>query len=355
MIKRLLCTLILLLFLAPPSWALTTLYVNTDSTAGGDCTTNNTSGSTRACATLRAAIDLLAGTLSDAYLILVDGTAADTGDVNQTPWDMTTSATNYLTIRANTASQHNGIWSTSKYRLTCTNKNCLYNNTPSHIRFEGFQVQCTATSGSYDCVKASNANQTSTAPDSRVSGMYVLCVESGSGDYTGIQMRPSGVGGASSVAYNNIVRNCNQGIVSDFVTAAVYNNTVIGSAYGYVEGDTDGMKVVNNLASNASGIGFVGSFASGSNYNAENDGNGGPGANHRTSQTFTFVNSGSNDYHLASSDAGAKDHGTSDPGSGLYSTDVDGQTRSGTWDIGFDEYVAAASSIKSLLLLGVGQ
>lgn len=332
--------LVLLLWLcSSPSWALTTYYVNTDSTAGGDCTTNNTSGSTRACATLRAAIDLLPSTLTDAVLILLDGTAADTGDVNQTPWDMTTSATNYLTIRANTNSRHNGIWSTSKYRLTCTNKNCLYNNTPSHIRFENFQVQCTVTdAASYICIKASNANQVSTAPDSRITGMIARCVET-SGDYTGFEARPSGVGGGKSYVINNLAMGCNQGYTNDFDTGEFYNNTAVNSVYGFVEATT--MKIVNNLAYNSSTSGFVGSFAAGSNYNAESDGSGGPGANHRTSQTFTFVNAAGDDYHLAAGDTGAKGFGTSDPSGGVYSDDVDGNTRSGTWDIGFDEFLTA--------------
>lgn len=351
--KRL--TSISLLLLLTLGWAgtgeaLTTYYVNTNSTAGGDCTTNGTSGSTRACATLRAAIDLLPGTLTDAILILVDGTAADTGDVNQTPWDMTTSATNNLTVRANTASRHNGVWSTSKYRLTCTNKNCLYNNIPSHIRFENFQVECTASSGSFVCVKTSNANQTASDGDSRISGMYVRCVESGTGDYIGINTRPyGGGGGGTSRVFNTIAENCNIGFNNDFSTGEYYNNTSVGGTYGFVEDAT--MKVVNNLATGAS-IGFVGSFASGSNYNAENDGNGGPGANHRSAVTFTFVGGGN--YHLAAGDSGAKDFGTSDPSSGVYSDDVDGEARSGSWDIGFDEYVAATTSIPKMLLLGVG-
>lgn len=62
---------------------------------------------------------------------------------------------------------------------------------------------------------------------------------------------------------------------------------------------------------------------------------------HRFEQTFGFVNSGSGDYHLTSSDGGAKGYGTN-----LYATfttDIDGQARpsSGAWCIGADEYIAA--------------
>lgn len=350
--KRWLSSLILLYCVfASPAWALTTYFVNTNSSAGGDCTSNLTSGSTRACVTLLDALNLLPSTLTDQTLILVDGTNADTGNVNQTPWDMTTSATNYLTVRANTASEHRGIWSTSKYRLQCTNRNCLYNNIPSHIRFENFQVEAIVNDGGgYVAVKTSNANQTASDSDNRISGMYVKCTQT-SGTYIGINTRPcaGGCGGTSKV-WNNIVEGCHISYNNDFVTGEYYNNTSVGATYGIVEDAT--MKVVNNLVTGATS-GFVGTFASGSNYNAEDDGNGGPGANHRSGVTFTFVGGG--DYHLSGSDAGARNFGTSDPGSGLFSDDIDGQTRpiGASWDIGFDEQGSSAV-IRNMILLGVG-
>lgn len=61
------------------------------------------------------------------------------------------------------------------------------------------------------------------------------------------------------------------------------------------------------------------------------------------SATFTFENGAGDDYHLASNDAGGIDKGTDLSGDGTFAfdDDIDGDTRSGTWDIGFDEYVAA--------------
>lgn len=63
------------------------------------------------------------------------------------------------------------------------------------------------------------------------------------------------------------------------------------------------------------------------------------GAGNRISQTFTFVNSGGDDFHLASTDAGARDYGTDLSADATYpfNDDIDKQTRSGSWDIGFDE------------------
>ena len=71
----------------------------------------------------------------------------------------------------------------------------------------------------------------------------------------------------------------------------------------------------------------------------------------RHNQTFTFVDAANHDYHLQSGDAGAKDYGTdlsSNPDSAPLaplSTDIDGDTRSGSWDIGADEYVAAVTAV----------
>jgi len=59
-------------------------------------------------------------------------------------------------------------------------------------------------------------------------------------------------------------------------------------------------------------------------------------------RTFTFVDEANDDFHLASTDdTGAKDYGTdlsSDPNLS-FNDDIDGDTRSGTWDIGADERI----------------
>lgn len=71
------------------------------------------------------------------------------------------------------------------------------------------------------------------------------------------------------------------------------------------------------------------------------------GAGNRINQTFTFVNSGADDFHLASTDAGAKDFGTSLSADAVYAfdDDIDKDTRSGSWDIGFDEYIVPPTTL----------
>ena len=63
--------------------------------------------------------------------------------------------------------------------------------------------------------------------------------------------------------------------------------------------------------------------------------------------TPTYVASGSDDYHLHADDVTAKDNGTGLSGDGnfAFDDDIDGDTRSGDWDIGFDEFVAAGETV----------
>lgn len=59
-----------------------------------------------------------------------------------------------------------------------------------------------------------------------------------------------------------------------------------------------------------------------------------------------FVNTATDDYHLDSTDTAAKDQGTDLSADATYAfdDDIDGDTRSGSWDIGFDENLSAGSS-----------
>ena len=318
-------------------------YVNTLSTAGGDGTTNATSGASRAFAALREAIDSLGTSLSDATTIWCEGSVADTSDVYQTPWDMTTTAANYLQIIGEQSPLHpnfstvkSGKYDTSLYRLERTNQHVLYNNLPAHVIWRGLQAKCTATdAGSYNCFRMTNANQVGTGGFFEVSECIAVGVVSGGSTVYGFQPGVQGAGGICKT-WNCIAIDCSQGFVGAGTGHEFWNCTAADCATsGFTE---DAACVVKNCLSKGASVGFIGTFTGSSN-NAEDDGNGAPGTNSRTAQTFTFVDAANNDFHLASTDAGAKGYGIADPGSGDFSDDIDGQTRGATWDIGFDQYV----------------
>lgn len=327
-------------------------YVNTASTAGGDGTTNATTGANRAWADLAEAANALGASLSTPIDIYCEGSAADTSNVDQTVWDFTTTATNKLRIigeqsplHPNFSTAKSGQYDTSLYHITCTNRNGLYNNIPEHVEYHGIQVHVTVTNASsYVAFKTTNANQNDTDITCVMSHCIAKATET-SGTVIGFHTRFPGTGGRGTSKVRTCLSiDCDTGFANDFGLSGdvgeFYNCTAAGATYSYVEDAT--MKVVNCLSTAAASIGFVGTFAAGSNYNAEDDGNGAPGANSRSNQTFTFVDAANDDFHLASTDAGAKGFGLADPDSGAFSDDVDGQTRGATWDIGFDQYFPPA-------------
>lgn len=331
-------------------------YVNTASSAGGDGTTNNTSGATRAFSTLREAIDAI-GTSISGYVgagnyltIYCQGSAADTSDVYQTPWDMSTTATEYLEIigeqsplHPNFSTAKSGKYDTSLYRLERTNQHVLYNNIPGHVKWRGLQAKCTANdAGSYNVFRMTNANQTGTSGFFEVSHCIGVGVVSGGSTVYGFQPGVPGAGGICTT-WNSIAIKCTQGYVGAGTGHEFWNCTAADCVTsGFTE---DVACVLKNCLSKGASVGFIGTFAGSSN-NAEDDGNGAPGSNPRSGVTFTFVNAAGEDYHLAENDAGARGFGISDPGSGAFSDDIDGQTRTGAWDIGFDQYVARPMGVR---------
>ncbi len=121
-------------------------------------------------------------------------------------------------------------------------------------------------------------------------------------------------------------------------TSYVYDLTIV-NCYTGVENDDTGTIICTNVLvdGSAAGQGFeqdVGTLIV--NYSASSDDSADDwtGNNNRINQNFTFL--GAEDFHLDPTDAGAKTFGTDLSGDGNYpiSIDVDGNTRSGIFDIG---------------------
>jgi hypothetical protein len=326
-----------------------TRYVNTASTAGGDGTTNLTAGATRAFATLREALDALPGTLTDQTTIYCEGAAADTGDTDQTPWDFITSPTNYLLITTVGAQRHQGVWNTGIYRLTQTNNNGLYFNSSAHVRLDGLQVQITINNGSsFVGIKLGNSNMTASNIDCRATNCLVKAIET-SGSITGFNDRPfdAATGAGNTVFINCVAIDCNQGYNTDRLGARFYNCGAYDCNYGFV--DDGGTAIAKNcIAYSTTNQGFVGTFGgTGTSNNAEDDGNGVPGTGGFSGTTFTLVNAAGDDFHLAEADIGARARGVNLSADATYpfSIDIDDQTRTGTWDIGPDQFVVETEAV----------
>jgi len=134
-----------------------TRYVNTASSAGGDGTTNATSGANRAFATLQEAEEQIraAQPVNDDYEVLCCGDAVDSSIPQFRPGTIQSGYS--LTVRGNpddANGAHGGVWDDSKYTFDNANSqygiyfNChrdSYQSREYHV--EGVQVLCSRTAG----------------------------------------------------------------------------------------------------------------------------------------------------------------------------------------------------------------
>jgi hypothetical protein len=349
--RKLISISFVLLLAAAQAWgADTTLYVNTDTGSGTTCS----SGSP--CASLSVAeaqipADITTGGSQGIWTIECSGSAADTTGVVFS--GTTTSATYYIEVKASSSYRHEGFYSTSKYRIETSGTGSTFEIAESYVRITGLQLyRSNLSADDVYIVKVTGYR----------SGVYIrYCLIRGNGGawYDGGISADISTGGF--YVYNNIIYDIGTGSVTSGIlvnaadgtpTASIFNNTVIGKAaevrYGIRRLDA-ALTAINNIVVNATTV-FSGAFESASGNNATNESamgyTGATGTGDRTSQTFTFTNG----YHLDAADAGARTYGRSDPGSGLFSDDIDLVSRPSVWDIGADQ-VAVASSVRRRLVV----
>lgn len=346
----------------------TTRYVTTTCANNGD----GTAETCAAGAGLAGAYTTLANAITDGVAdfadlvsanrwldIRVGGSTADTSSPNVSGF--TTDSTRYVKISAQGSDRHLGIWDTGKYRIA-NDYGIAIND--ANVWIDGLQFHV----GDSDDnnllgidIQTDNANIT--ISNSIFKANHTSCSSFCNG-LKAIQVHVDHDGNV--YVYNNIMimpafsgRN-SYGITStNFATGKMYayNNTI--TAKYAIQDGYDDINAKNNIMVGSSAC-FVNnsnvettSVGASTNYNSVSCATA-VGANSRTSQTFTFVATGSDDYHLSSGDAGAKDFGTdlSADGSLAFSTDIDGATRSGTWDIGADEYTVTTNPFSVLNAMG---
>lgn len=370
----------LLLTVATAFSAVHTNYVDTASTPGGDGSTTNLTGATRAYASLREAVDAIAteafalngGTNYRAHEVVCRASTGlpDTLSVPQGAWTYHDTPSTYTRITVAQGHRHDGRWSPTKYRHELTNSHGIYNSIPGSVELDGLQIQVTVTSSiggvNWEIFRLTTQGAGEGRDDNvcRISNCIAVKVDGGGTDLANGFMNSDYADGASGSLYvwNNLAIGCDSG----FQTAGTQpkyhiNNTAVRCGYGYI----NPMIVINCLAAFSGTKSFesVGTGGGLNDYNAGDDpvglGTPVPGANSRNNQTFTFVNTNFGDYRLDIADTGARNYGLADPAVTVFSTDFEGQARSniydGAWDIGFDEayYMLPATNRIDWSLAGV--
>lgn len=293
--------------------------------------------------------DLVTRNAIERGLPYYDGSA----DTNQAVIDgWTTDATHYIELFVPLSERHRGVWNTAKYRLETSGQTAL-SIVEDYVRVEGLQVQLTTSSSNNRGIYMPGPYGAST--DIRISNNIVKGVLSGAASAAyGIQTAATG----TYKIWNNIVydfvngANTTYGIRNAGGTTYVYNNVVQNSYIGFQVGT--GTFVAKNNIYQSNGIsgadGFVGTFDAASNYNISDLASDAPGANSKNSTTVTFIDAVNKDFHLQFNDAAAKNAGAdlSADANLAFSTDIDGDTRSGTWDIGADDVGAVLVKVHSI-------
>jgi len=277
------------------------------------------------------------------------GGTADTTAVTIDGW--ITSTTQYIKIWTDPAEsyRHNGTYQTgNKYRLEVTNAVAIIAYNEDYGRIFGLQFYTLTPTGN-----GKNGLTFDGLEVGRLEVAYNIFRGHGSASYTQGLIVINETNNTIYIWNNILYPGCTTVNtycigVSNATDIYLYNNTIVGGDYNILLASGI-LTTFNNIYQGATYAAVycfgTGSVAAASDYNATNRNAFGFTANthDHVSHTFTFV--GAADFHLASTDVGAIDLGVSDPGSGLFSDDIDGVTRGATWDIGADEYVAAVSAI----------
>lgn len=191
-----------------------------------------------------------------------------------------------------------------------------------------------ATSQIQDMIAALNINSTGTqytfktyniANAGFVGCMAVNSANANTGGAGGFYMQPSTYG----FAVNCLAHNCkSQGFINQTGTPYFYNCTATNNgADGFAQ--VGGTATAKNCCSSGHTNDWSGTWTQ-TTCTAED-------------ATPTYVNAAGDDFHLASDDTVCKDQGTDLSADATYAfdDDIDKVVRTGAWDIGFDEYVAA--------------
>lgn len=362
--------------------AVITRYVDAGS-SGGDGTTQKTSGSDAAYAGLQAAItaqsaDLV--TAGDSLVIICGGSTADTGAIanGATPEfpGMTTSATNDITIQA--ADNHNGEWNDSIYRLDTDGYRATFNiPADQFVTIIGLQINNSRdTSGGAkgDVVRVRGSGAGAATLDRCLLRHTGTNIASGSGkgvatqDLTGDCV----VNVRNCIAYDCLTAGFQLRVVDTSGGGAIHvaNCTAVNCVTGFnvnARSSSGGVGSLRNCIAqdcttdfSVGGGGFPATYTGTNNLskdatatNVDSD----SGASSIVSTTLTFRDAAAYDYHLAASDTAAIDAGVDL--SATFTDDVDGVTRTGTWDIGADQFVAATGGLLGPLvgeggLAGIG-
>jgi hypothetical protein len=299
-------------------------------TGGGDYTT---------LSAYEDAIDDTAYSAGETATVNCSGTDADTTAVTFAGWDADVT----IEVVGDYAVTSGANYSTSYYRLEVTTNNVLSIGYVSNVHFT--KIQMKVLTSAYYCIILNSGTNTGI----KFKNCVMICANTTGHShlYQGrfsvnfincIAVNPAGYGANDNDGFDcwggtTNFWNCtiygfagNGGIFNDGATAVNAINTICNS-------NADNYKSTITTSYCCSDI--VGELS-------------GTGDRNGTSGDVTFVAVSTN-FHLDVTDVNATNLGTDNSANG-YTDDIDGVTRTGTWDIGADEYVAAGGARRIIMV-----
>ncbi|MCK5241449.1 S8 family serine peptidase [bacterium] len=241
--------------------------------------------------------------------------------------------------------RHNGVYdNASAYALEVANSTAI-NVAVDHLYLEGMQLALTSVSGTGQVVV--NINNPGVG-EFRLSGSIIKGIRTNKSDHCGLYLVNGGTG--TLKLWNNLFYDFEKqgsstptAILLDDAdyNSTIYNQTLYNCEQGLVL--FSGQALLKNNITQACGDGYIGTFDVAADYNISDiagDTTGlSPSYQSGLSTVVSFINTGSEDFHLAGDDTTAKDQGTNLSNDLIwpFDTDIDGQWRSSPWDIGMDE------------------
>ncbi len=258
--------------------------------------------------------------------------AADTTATTFVGW--TTGATNYIQIEA--ASGDETVASgrdTNKYRLEITDGSCLTLQ-EDYMRILQLQISSNSATAGAECISVVSAN---VANEIRIGNCYLKGLGANT-NYGIITNDPDTI----LKIWNTIITGFAQdGIrIIDCTTTDIYNCIVHNSTFNNIRRHA-GTITVKNTASFKASDDFNGTITVDYCASDDNDGtNNVVESGGGVDWPDDFEDAAAGDFRLKSG-SNLVDGGTDDPGSGLYSDDIEGTARGSPWDVGAFEFVAA--------------
>lgn len=258
---------------------------------------------------------------ADKYFdVEISGTWSSADTTAVTIHNYTTDATRYINIYTTGAARHDGKYNTGKYRIEINSSYgaCIGIDTGGTYRIDGIQFK----------------NSAADTGDNRgisIVGNNTLWISNVIGYANKTTIRIWTFDGNYRI-WNSVLFSNTGECITNLANLRVYSSALIVNSTG----SSISSGTLKNVYSTKFNGGTKTTCAS-----ADTSGSTGLQNIPYDTTTFTNVTSGSEDLHLVAGsdliDAGTNTSGDASPMD--FTTDIDGETRSGTWDIGASEFV----------------